>query len=404
MKIVGIVSEYNPFHNGHAYQIEHTKEQLQADGVIAIMSGHFVQRGTPAIFDKWTRAEMAVASGANLVLELPTYYATSSAEAFAHGAVKLLDATGVVTHISFGSENDDLERLKSIAYILSDESDALKDKLTAYMEQGNTFPKARELALKSLFPDLLEDFNMNQSNAILVIEYLKALNRLKSSINPFIVKRKGRGYHDTALNDRFASATGIREGVKTGKAINRYMPDAAYRIFSKTKYNPVFMEHLELPLLYKIKSSSLDDLSQIREMTEGLEHKIHKLAPALTSYEALFEALKSKRYTHTKISRLLLNILLDIKEPFQFDDEDHYFRVLAFDEVGQKIIRKIKKNGYYPLITNINTYKRENALLNLDLKATDIYYLSQDDVIHRKGGLDYLKKPYIHRRHDEENI
>lgn len=404
MKIVGIVSEYNPFHNGHAYQIEHTKECLNADGVIAIMSGQFVQRGAPAIYDKWTRAEMAVASGANLVLELPTYYATSSAEAFAYGAVKLLDATGVVTHISFGSENDDLERLKAIATLLSDESEALKAELSTYMEQGNTFPKARGLALKSLHPDLLKDFDMNQSNAILVLEYLKALNRLGSSIEPFVVKRKGRGYHDTALDDRFASATGIREGVKTGKAVERYMPNSAYQILSATKYSPVFMEQLEIPLLYKIKSSSLEDLAQIKEMTEGLEHKIHKLAPSLTSYEALLEALKSKRYTHTKISRLLLNLLLDIKAPFQFNDEDHYFRVLAFDEVGQKIIRQIKKNGYYPLITNINTYKRENPLLELDLKATDIYYLSQKDVTHRKGGLDYLKKPYIHRRHNEENI
>ncbi len=404
MKIVGIVSEYNPFHNGHAYQIEHTKEILNADGIIAIMSGQFVQRGAPALYDKWTRAEMAVASGANLVLELPTYYATSSAEAFAYGAVKLLNATGVVTHLSFGSEIDDLERLKAIAALLSDESEALKAELSAYMEQGNTFPRARELALKSLYPELLKNFDINQSNAILVLEYLKALNRLKSNIEPFVVKRRGRGYHDTALDDVFASATGIREGIKTGIAINRYMPVPAYRILSETKYQPVFIEHLELPLLYKIKSDSLEDLAQIREMTEGLEYKIHKLAPSLSSYNELAETLKSKRYTHTKISRLLLNILLDIKETIQINDEDHYLRVLAFDEIGQKIIRQIKKNGYYPIITNINAYKRENALLNLDLKATDIYYLSQKDIPLRRGGQDYLKKPYIHRRQDEKNI
>ncbi len=401
MKIIGIVSEYNPFHNGHAYQVQKSIQDLNADGVIAIMSGNFVQRGYPALLDKWTRAKMAVASGVNLVIELPTYFATSSAEAFAYGAVALLESTGIVTHLSFGSETDNLDTLKKIASALISPSSVFREALSQILEKGVSFPVARAKALEIAYPDLLTDINLNQSNTILVIEYLKALITLESKIEPFLVKRIGKGYHDTATDDQYASATGIREALSNGKEIKPYMPSASYDILMNTCYSPVFMKDLETLLLYRLRSMNHSELSSIRDISEGLENKLERESLRCNSYEGLINKLKSKRYTMTRINRILINAFLGISQETISLDEFGYLRVLAFDEKGQKMLRQIKKNGYYPIITNINKHADfliENPLMQLDIRATNLYQLAQLNVELRTGGRDYLEKPYQHQR------
>lgn len=397
MKIIGIVSEYNPFHNGHLYQVQKSVQDLRADGVVAVMSGNFVQRGFPAIFNKWVRAEMAVKGGVNLVIELPTYFATSSAEQFARGAVELLNATDVVNYISFGSEYEDLNRLMRIAELLESPTQAFSDSLSAEMAKGRSFPSARATAIHHALPELHGHLNMNQSNVILVIEYLKALISLNSDIKPFLVKRQGSAYHDPSLDSPFVSATAIRKAYfETPHLLgeNEFMPPAAYEVMRSAPYLANRIENFEEMILYAILSKESESLAAIRDVNEGLENKIKEATIKATDYASLVTAIKSKRYTMTRINRILCNLLLGIgQETYNFSDAP-YIRVLAFDDTGKKILRKMKKNTEVPIITNINKHKdllTSNPLLKLDIRATDIYHLTQRE---RHGGLDYLMKPF----------
>ena len=411
MKIIGIVSEYNPFHNGHAYQVQKSIQDLTADGVIAIMSGNFVQRGFPAIQDKWLRAEMAVKSGVNLVIELPTYFATSSAEQFAKGAVSLLEATGVVTHLSFGSEFDDLHCLNQIADTLINPTHLFEDTLRSALDKGLSYPSARDIALNTAMPELSQTINLNQSNVILGIEYLKALKQLDSSIKPFLVKRMGKGYHDLELDfgeeAPYVSATAIREayfasdasGVSFADKVNleAYMPKKAAKAMLDSSYSAVRIEDFEKLILYELRKSTPAALSKLREVSEGLENKLSVASLKSTNYGQLLDAIKSKRYAMTRINRILLNVLLGIEQDTFDLQTQGYLRVLAFDATGQKIIRAIKKNGYLPLITNINKHSdllNNSPLLSLDVKATNIYHLAQKDPKLQIGGRDFIQKPF----------
>jgi len=414
MKIIGIVSEYNPFHNGHAYQVRKSIQDLGADGVVAIMSGNFVQRGYPALFDKWLRAEMAVKAGVNLVIELPTYYATSSAESFARGAIELLNAMGVITHLSFGSELDNLELLDRLASTLINPSSDFNENLSASLKLGDSYPVARSKALHKTLPNLHQEIDLNQSNVILGIEYLKALKQLDSKIIPFLVKRIGKNYNDTSLDSEYVSATAIRKAffetkISTDRQsmsdqesvlnLKQFIPEAVVETIEQTKYSASQMDDFTEMLLYAIRSASPYELSQIREVGEGLENKLFKAGMSELTYPGIVQAIKSKRYTMTRINRILLNTILNIKNE-KFTLENHgYFRVLAFDSTGQKIIREIKKVGYHPIITNINKHTdllKSNSMLQLDVKATNIYHLVQQNNQHRLGGRDFLQMPYKH--------
>lgn len=401
MKIIGIVSEYNPFHSGHAYQIETSKKNLAADGVVAIMSGNFVQRGFPAIYDKWFRAELAVRSGANLVIELPTYYATASAESFARGAIELLDATGVISHLSFGSESNQLNLLDEIASVLLSPSAKFQEHLRYGLDQGLSFPAARSHALLNELPHLNSSINLNQSNIILGIEYLKALKAIESKIEPYIVKRIGNDYHESELSQTYASATAIRKAILTSDETLKepeHLPLGSLDRIRQHPYPAMTMTQFETALLYQIRKSRPEGLSHYRDVSEGLENKIYRAAIESTDYDQLVNQLKSKRYALTRINRILLNILLEIKADSKAYDirTNGYIRVLAFDEIGQKIIRKMKKESSIPIITNLNKFKdfySNNELLLLDIKASDLYQLGFP-ASHRQGGRDFLEKPF----------
>lgn len=397
MKIIGIVAEYNPFHNGHLYQIETSKKALEADAVVAIMSGNFVQRGKPAFFNKWIRTKAAIDSGVNLVIELPTYFATASAERFAEGAITLLNQMGCIDYLSFGSESDDLTTLSRVASLLCKEPDEFKTKLKEELNKGVSFPKAREKAIHHAL-DLHLDFN--KPNYILGIEYLKSLQKCNSSIKPFVVKRRGSGYHDTQLNTTFASATAIREQFIIDHhfdALTAYMPFHSLKAYSENLETHALYERFEDFLLYKLRSSNANHLKGLRDFNEGIEHKVIDAAMKSTNYQELVDQIKSKRYTETRVNRMLLSAFLDLPiVPYSLK-EHGYIRVLGMDLKGQAILKKMKKNTNLPIITNINRTPMDikaNPLLQLDVKASNLYALFSQMPSHRLGGLDHLTKIY----------
>jgi len=382
MKVVGLVTEYNPFHNGHLYHLEASKKETQSDYSIAVMSGHFLQRGEPAIIDKWSRAKAAVESGVDLVIEIPTLYACSSAEYFAYGSVYLLNALGMVDQICFGSEDGKLETIDEITDKLLNPSKEYQDNLKRFLSDGHSFPRARSLAL-----------NMNfefKANNILGIEYVKALKTLKSPMVPATIKRMHADYLDEDLKGTIASATAIRKHASNLEDIKSFVPTATYNMM---KHHHVYKENLSDLLLYKIRTSTLEQIREIHDVSEGLEHKIKKIAERVSTYDELLSGIVSKRFTKTRVQRILVKLLLNIKKDDFIENHPRYIRILAFNENGKKLIKRMKKTCVLPIITNINKTQLDDdakQMLNLDITATNIYKLLTPDKI---GGDDYLKQP-----------
>ena len=298
MNITGIITEYNPFHNGHKFHLEEAKKQTNCDGVICIMSGNFVQRGGPAIVDKWQRTEMALNNGVDLIIELPTFYAVSSAEFFAKGAVSILNSLGVVDNIFFGSECGDSKKLLEIAKVLVSEDSDFQNLLKRNLSLGLTFAKSREKSLIEYLND--EDINniVTSSNNILGIEYIKAILKLGSSINPVTLRREGSNYNDKEISTSFSSATSIREVLKSSSPIENIknlIPLESYEIFSKLQeenYDFIFDEEMFKYIKYKIQTNCIN-FNNLYEITEGLENKIIKEISSSNSYDEFILKIKS---------------------------------------------------------------------------------------------------------------
>ncbi|MBM6861322.1 nucleotidyltransferase, partial [Clostridium saudiense] len=316
MNITGIITEYNPFHNGHLYHLTEAKKATNSDGVICIMSGNFVQRGGPAIVDKWKRTEMALECGVDLVLELPTFYAVSSAEIFARGAISILNSLGIVDNLYFGSECGNIEQLYKIAKILTTNNDSFNSILKNNLKEGISFAKAREKSLIDFSKDTSIKEVISSSNNILGIEYIKAILLEKSNIKPYTLKREGNKYNDTSLSSIFSSATSIRktllDNINSLDTLNNLMPLSSVNILKEslnTGYSFSFDEDLYKYLRYKISTNCVN-FNNLYEISEGLDKKIIKEILDSTSYEDLILRIKSKRYTYTKISRLLTQIFI----------------------------------------------------------------------------------------------
>ncbi len=393
MKVCGIVTEYNPMHIGHEYQLNEGKKVTGAEATVLIMSGQFVQRGEPAIVDKFARTEAAIATGIDLVIELPTYFATSSAEYFAHHAMKLLNALGVVTHINFGSESGAISHLDKISEILVEEPVGYCVLLNEYLGEGLSYPKAREKALikynehhQVIDPDMVKE--IETPNNILGIEYCKSLKRLNSKIIPTTIKRIGAGYHDMDSHVDVPSATSIRKHIYEGSDIKELvnkMPEASYKSLDEcieTSSGPIFVEDIFIPLKHKIITSTATELSTYMDVTEGLENRLKNTIERCYTYDEYVNALLTKRYTRTKIARALLHIYLGMtKSNFTLFNEDMapYIRVLGFNEVGQSLLKKVKQhNEDLPIIVNARQgYKLLSPLQQkcylFDLNSTSIY-------------------------------
>lgn len=405
MKVCGIVAEYNPFHNGHAYQINKIKEEQNPDAIVAVMSGNFVQRGAPALFDKWTRAKMALENGVDLVIELPTYYAVSSAEYFATGSVGLLNSLGVVNDMCFGANTQDIDTLKRIANVLFLEPEGYKKLLQSDLKRGASFPIARSNALKNFLKkeydakyiaDILLD-----SNNILAIEYLKALQYLNSNINPIAIKRKGGSYNSLEVVDNICSATAIREKFLKNDVdnIKDLLPETTYNIIDSEIINgkaPMFTRAFEKEILYGFRKASREELAKLNDVTEGLENTLKKCSNEKFTLDEFIDEVKTKRYTRTRIQRIALNKLLDInKEDVEnYKHNIQYIRVLGFTKQGEKLLSKIYNNTKLPIVTNVAKFMKvaneaQKNMLEKDILATDIYTLGYQVPNYRKANLDY---------------
>lgn len=399
MNITGIITEYNPFHNGHKFHLEESKKQTKSDGTICIMSGNFVQRGGPAIIDKWKRTEMALSNGVDLIIELPTFYAVSSAEFFAKGAVSILNSLNIVKNLFFGSEIGDAKALSEIAKVLVSEDERFQNILKENLSLGLTFAKAREKSLIEYLNSSEINNIITSSNNILGIEYIKAILKLNSSINPVALKREGSNYNDKSLSQTFSSATSIREVLKNTSNIEdlkNIIPLESYEVFSKLQeqdYRFTFEEEMFKYIKYKIQTNCVN-FNNLYEVTEGLDNKIIKEISSSNSLHEFILKIKSKRYTYSKISRILTHIYLGLdNDDFKdiANENNLYVRVLGFNKTGREILSLIKANSSIPLITKVPRFTN-NPLLKFDLQATACYSLLNDKV---NPFNDYLQSPII---------
>ncbi|MCC8169190.1 MAG: nucleotidyltransferase [Oscillospiraceae bacterium] len=373
-KITGIVTEYNPFHSGHAYQLS----QIHSDAVVAVMSGSFVQRGDVALSDKWTRAKYAVMGGVDLVVELPAVFALNTAQKFALGAVSLLDGMGV-DEICFGSESGDIEALRRAAELMENEPHSTSEKVKDFISSGMSYPTALEKAYAGTLPDNL----LSSPNNILGIEYLRALIQLGSSITPTTVKRIGAGYNDSVPRDGIACASAIREILKRGGSADD---------FTEFKGIPNDLSRLDSAVIANLRMMTPDELKRINDVSEGLENRILRAAQECDSIESAAEKIKTKRYTMSRIKRILISSLLG----FTSDMSGHlpdYIRVLAMNGNGKKALKELKRRSNLPVITKAADYKTENLLFDMDIRATNIAALCEAS--DRRSGKDFLTSPII---------
>lgn len=413
MKVIGIIAEYNPFHNGHAYQIKKIKEELQADYVVIAMSGDFVQRGAPAIIDKYARTKMALSCGADLVIELPVLWATASAEYFAMAGVTLFDKMGCVDGICFGAETDDFDTLSMIAEILTDEPTEYRTLLSSYLKSGFAFPIARSKALCEHFAqsqdscthrndgpqlDVISSI-LSEPNNILAIEYLKALKRRKSTLTPYVIKREGAGYHDkmiavdTSSSVPTASATAIRKVLDSQfsstepavfEALISTMPVPVFEILKEyiAEKSLIYTDDFSSILGYKLLTSDTTILANTGDSNFDVANRLFKNRMNFVSFEQFCELNKSKDITYTRISRILLHLILNItKSDYSLGKElDYapYIRILGFRKEASALLTKLKKVSKIPMLSKLADASslldtNAMALLEKDIFAADLY-------------------------------
>lgn len=390
MKINGIIAEYNPFHNGHKYQLEESKRLTGADFTVVVMSGNFVQRGAPALLDKHTRAEMALRCGADLVLELPSVYATSSAEFFATGAVSLLDRLNVVTDLCFGSECGDISLLTQIASILLSEPEEYTRTLKSLLRSGYSYPSARTAAMIHYAPSLAYSREIfSSSNNILGIEYVKAVQRLKSPMKPMTIKRHGAGYHALFPDEtEYCSALSIRHALWEGKdaaCLQAYMPEASNQLLETRLQEERISRSNDFSsvLYYKLLSEREQGYEKYLDVSQALSDRIVNRLDEYVSFDGFCNLLKTKEMTYTRISRCLLHIMLNLtKEDMEFCrelDYTPYARVLGFRRTAVPLLSAIKENSSIPLVTKLADAKEllsEDALtmLKQDIQISQLYH------------------------------
>ena len=370
MKATGIVVEYNPFHNGHKLHLMEAKKN--SDLVIAVMSGNFLQRGEPAIYDKWTRAHMALKNGVDLVVELPVFYSTQSAEIFSYGAVDILDKLGV-NNLVFGSESSNLEKLKKIAYLQIDEKELLDEKIKGKLEEGISYPNAINFVIE----ELLGEENILKPNDILGVEYIKAIRKLNSSIEPILIERKCVGYHEKEVIDEITSATSIREMIKEERfeEINKVMPEENIKLMG----TPTYLEKFYPLIRYEILNN-YEELKFIADMEVGLDNRIFEMAVKYEEFQDFYKNLMTKRYTNGRIQRVLIHILLKIDKKSIDETKDGitYIKILGFSEKGGRYLKekkeclKIKPLSGFKNVSLILD-ERERKLLNFEIKCDRIY-------------------------------
>ncbi len=437
MRVLGIIAEYNPFHNGHLHHLETAKEIVNPDFTVAIISGNFSQRGEISILDKWEKGKLAVENGIDLVIELPFVFACNNSKFFSYGATEIFKKLNFITDLAFGVEEENFDNLLHLAGFLKffETSDVFKHLMKENIMKGFSYPKAQELATKYILDnnrknsfDNIKTLNTlsSGSNNILAIEYLKNLisnesyeefvSQPKFFINPVFINRKNSNFNSTELQGELSSATSIRNLIlnnnilKDENSLNnlrKTLPESSFQfIFNKLKnenlaeiYN-LQLENFFSQISNKILTSSSEELSKIYSITEGLENKLQKNIRTSSNLDELKNSLKSKRYTHTRISRVLTHTLTNLtKNNFNkiLSSQKPFARVLAFNQKGSKLIKILKKEDSVslPIITNINKeedlIKKSKDIIRYDIISTDIFNsLASRNIYHNS---DYVKYP-----------
>ncbi|HET7522377.1 MAG TPA: nucleotidyltransferase [Bacillales bacterium] len=383
MKSVGLIVEYNPFHNGHYYHMQQSIRQTGADVAIAVMSGYFLQRGEPALVSKWLRTKMALAGGADLVVELPYAFSTGKAEIFANGAVSLLTALKV-DKVCFGSEEGHIEPFRRTIEFLENHRDPYDNRLKSFLSKGFSFPKASSLAFESLGAGE-ETVDLSRPNNILGFHYVKAIHDQNSAVKAATIPRIGAGFHDPGLSKKkIASATGIRNTIVSGgeplENIRRVIPETTYRLLRdhNAKYGMFHSWERLFPFLqYKLLTSTPETLGRIYEAEEGLEYRMLQSIKQADSFQSFMERLKTKRYTWTRLQRLCAHVLTNTTKnemaPVLKRPRAPYIRILGMTEHGQGYLNQIKKGTGLPIVSTLSQH--DDPLLELDERAADCYAL-----------------------------
>lgn len=409
MKVIGIIAEYNPFHNGHAYQIAAVRQKMNADYVVVAMSGDFVQRGAPAVIDKYARIKMALSCGADLILELPVLWATASAESFAMAGVTLFEKMGCVDGLCFGAETDDLPMLTEIAALLLKEPQEYRDALSSYLKAGISFPAARAKAAAGLTDSYSSETIravMSKPNNILAAEYLKALQKRGSSLTPYIIKREGAGYHEanirmtnipgnTLCGTPAASSTAIRNLLTeqssqsdipkdARKMLAHSMPTPAYEILTEYLNDAPTMhtDDFSSILGYLLLNQSKERLAAVLDSNPEIANRFYKNRYQFSSFDAFCALNKSRDVTYTRIRRILLHLLLDIHNADSVSgkklDYIPYLRILGFRRASAPLLGTLKKTACVPIISKLADARKLLSdevftMLEKDIFSADLY-------------------------------
>ncbi len=413
MRIAGIISEFNPFHKGHRYLIDTVREKLEPDGIIAVMSGNFVQRGEPAMWDKWTRAACAVENGVDLVLELPVCYAVNSGEEFARGGIGVLKGTGMVTDLAFGSESGSRSSLTCAAELLTEESEDFSSAMRIALSQGLSYPAAYERAASS-HPELESAKQLGllrASNDILALEYLKQMRRTNASFDIFPVQRIGPGHDQDGSSLGFASAGSIRRAIQAGtpwETWRGFLPEASSAVLAEERpFGPADSDRYAALLRYALQLRSKDELSQLISVAEGLENRLKQAAVRGATVHDIIMGVKTKRYTYARIARIMVQALLWMdKDRYRriCEDQAFYGRVLGFSRRGASLLRQMRKDtAVMPIYTNPKQGSEAGGSIHVsmawDALAADVYSILKGATVYE--GSEYVKKPYISDRETE---
>ena len=377
MKAIGIIAEYNPFHNGHLYHLEKVKEMYPDYTIILVMNGNFTERGEVTIIDKWKRCDIALELGVDLVIELPFSFSTQSADFYAYGAITILEKLGV-EKVVFGSESDNIHDLKLIAetQLNNDEFDKL---VKVYCKLGNNYPTALSKALEDLVGK-----KITTPNDLLGISYIKTILKNNYKIIPETIKRTN-DYHDKELNNTFSSATSIRESLKQDKSIKDQVPINTLKRLNNLHYMDMYFNILK----YKIITE--DNLEKYQTVETGMNKKLKEVISNVNTYDELIKSIKSKKNTYNKISRMLLHILCNFtKDDAEAFKEIKYIRILGFNKTGKKYLNNIKKELDVPIISKIT--REKDPMLEFELNTTKIYDLIYNEGLFTKEYQNHLYK------------
>ncbi|QDX95045.1 nucleotidyltransferase [Brevibacillus laterosporus] len=402
MKTVGLIVEYNPLHNGHKLHFTLAKKKTGADACVAVMSGNFLQRGEPAIVSKWARTEMALQVGVDLVIELPTLFATSNAEMFAHGAVSLLDRIGIVDTLCFGSESGDISWMHQAAQILAHETPAFSHLLKTGLREGLPYPKAYAEAAHTYLADHgIHGAILDQPNNILGFNYLLSLARLNSKIVPATIQRQKAGYHqETITDEQIASATALRKLLtqQNVATVASYVPKTTIDVLHREwilGLGPITWEDFAHPLFHRLLQLTPEKLAMYHEIEEGMEYRLLESARRSKTVADIVTSAKSKRYTQNRIQRMLLNLLLDVKKEqisaSSLRQGAPYARVLGFSQKGRVLLQQAKQKSTIPLYTNVRDGL--HPMLDIDIRSNALYRLVRSSCMEQPFLEEYRRIP-----------